>query len=153
MRTVDITWDPLAGRFTALGAHGGHPIQINAPEIEAAADGHRPPTGFSATELLLAGAGACAAWDVVTILHKGRHRLTGVTVRVIGEQDADPPRCYRRLELAFRVTGRGLDPAQVRRAVRLSVDRYCSVLATVRGRAEIVDSVELVEESGAPVAG
>ena len=71
MRTVSISWDPAAEQFHAIGTHRVHEVVINAPEREPAPDGaHRPATGFSPTELLLAGAGSCAGWDVVLILRK-----------------------------------------------------------------------------------
>ena len=47
--------------------------------------------------------------------------------------------------------GHDLDETAVRRAVRLSVDNYCSVIASLRG-AEIVDSVEIIQEDAAPAA-
>ena len=62
MRTVTVSWDKTAEQFVASGTHRGRELVINAPGEPGVA---RAPTGFSATELLLAGAGACAAWDVV----------------------------------------------------------------------------------------
>jgi hypothetical protein len=58
MKTVTIEWRPAQMRFDARGGHPGQAIAINAPH-----DG--VPTGFSASELLLAGAGGCSAWDVI----------------------------------------------------------------------------------------
>lgn len=89
MRKVAISWDVEAGRFVALGSHAAQPIAINAPR---AADEKRGSTGFSATELLLAGAGACSAWDVVEILRKRRHQIDSLEVTVEGEQAPDPDR-------------------------------------------------------------
>ena len=141
MRTVHVAWQPDAERFTASGVHPEHTIAINAPHPS---DDHAA-TGFSATELLLAGAGACAAWDVVEILRKQRQDVSAIDVRVDGEQDSEAPHSYRRIALHFRFTGRGLSEDSLRRIVRLSIDRYCSVIETVRGVAEIVDSVEVVD--------
>lgn len=149
MRTVDVTWDQVAESFTASGTIRGHEIAINAP---AQPDVKRRPTGFSASELLLAGIGSCSAWDVVEILRKTRTVVAGLAVRVTGEQDADPPWTYRAIHLHFTVTGTGIDPAVVERAIRLSVDKYCSVIATVRGTATITDSVEIVAEAAVPGA-
>lgn len=149
MRTVDVTWDQVAERFEATGTIRGHTIEINAP---AQPDVKRRPTGFSATELLLSGVGSCSAWDVVEILRKTRTPVEGLSVRVTGEQDEDPPWAYRAIHLHFTFTGPGIDPAVVERAVRLSVDKYCSVIATVRGTATVTDSHEIVEEAAAPVA-
>ena len=147
MKVVTVAWEPGAERFSAIGAHRGHSILVNAPESVPAPPGqqHRAPTGFSATELLLAGMGACAAWDVVEILRKQQQRLLGLEVRVEGEQESEPPWRYRRIAVLFTLRGRGLDSARARLAVRLSVDRYCSVIATVRRGAEVVETVEVIE--------
>ena len=152
MRTVNVAWDREAERFTAQGTHRGSELLINAPENTPDPSGkHRRPTGFSATELLLAGVGSCSAWDIVEIMRKQRQQMTGLGVNVTAEQHADPPWAYRRIEVHFTVRGHDLDETAVRRAVRLSVDNYCSVIASLRG-AEIVDSVEIIQEDAAPAA-
>ena len=145
MRTVHVAWDPEAEQFTASGTHPGQLITINAPH-EAS---EHAATGFSATELLLAGAGACAAWDVVGILRKQRQDLVSLEVRVEGHQDEPPPHAYHRIGVHFRVHGRGLSQAGVERAVRISIDRYCSVIQTIRPHAEVEDSVEVLEAAAA----
>jgi putative redox protein len=146
MRTVKVSWDKEAGRFTALGRHRGQQIAINAPA--APSEEHRAPTGFSATELLLAGAGSCAAWDVVEILRKRRADVTALEVEVEGHQDADPPWTYRAVTLHFRVNGVGLKVPVLARVVRLAIVRYCSVITTLAGVAAISATVELVEPDG-----
>lgn len=149
MRTVDVAWDQVAERFTANGTIRGHEIAINAP---AQPDVKRRPTGFSASELLLAGIGSCSAWDVVEVLRKTRTAVADLSVRVTGEQDADPPWAYRAIHLHYTFTGTDIDPAVVERAIRLSVDKYCSVIATVRASAAVTDSFEIVEEAAVPGA-
>jgi putative redox protein len=145
MRTVAISWDSSAGRFVARGSHAAHPIHINAPRAE---DETRGSTGFSATELLLAGAGACSSWDVVEILRKRRHDIESLDVTVEGEQAADPPWAYERVALHFRISGRQLRRQVLERIVRLSCLRYCSVLATLAGVARIEATLELVDVDG-----
>lgn len=145
MRTVSVSWDKQAGRFSASGRHAGQVISINAPALPGEV---RAPTGFSATELLLAGAGACSAWDVVEILRKRRAHVDAVDVAVEGHQDADPPWTYRRVVLHFRLVGRDLKVAVLARVIRLSIVRYCSVITTLAGVAAIEATVELVEADG-----
>lgn len=141
MRTVTVAWDGQAERFTASGSHAGHTIDVNAPHEP---DSDHPPTGFSASELILAGVGSCAAWDIVEILRKGRQDVTGIDVRVEGEQDAEQPWPYRSIVLHFTIRGRGVSETAVERAIALSTDRYCSAIATVRGVAEIGASFEVI---------
>ena len=149
MRTVDVTWDQAAESFQANGTIRGHAITINAP---AAPGEERRPTGFSAADLLLAGIGSCSAWDVVEILRKTRTEVADLAVRVTGEQDEDPPWTFRAVHLHYTFRGSGIDPAVVERAVRLSVDKYCSVIATVRHAAKVTDSHEIIEETAVPAA-
>ncbi len=140
MRTVTVAWQPEEERFSAIGTHPGQVIAINAPHPP---DSGHPPTGFSPAELLLASAGSCAAWDVVQILGKGRHPVEGVEVRVTGEQSTEAPYAYTAITVHFIVRGE-LRPAAVERAVTLSCERYCSVLATVRGVATVTTTFEIV---------
>lgn len=149
MRVVDVTWEPEVERFTASGTNPDFVIGINAPHVVP----DQASTGFSPTELLLAGAGACAAWDVIGIMRKRRRPLTSLQVHVEGHQDDKPPNAYNRLRLHFIVSGPQLDHDELQRVLRLSLNRYCSVLATIRPGAQIEESIEIVEVPSAEPAG
>jgi putative redox protein len=139
MNVVTVTWQPEQERFEAVGAHPGQRVVINAPRESPEA------TGFSPKELLLAGAGSCSAWDVVEILRKKRQEPTAVEVEVRGEQQDDVyPQPFTRVTLVYRVSGTGVTRAAVERAVQLSIERYCPVIATIRGVAEILTEIEIV---------
>lgn len=142
MRTVNVAWDKEAERFTASGSHPAQIISVNAPHEP---DTDHPATGFSASELILAGVGSCAAWDIVEIMRKGRQDIRGIDVRVEGTQDPERPWPYRSIVLHFTIHGRSVSETAVERAVALSTARYCSAIATVRGVAEIGTSFEVVE--------
>jgi putative redox protein len=145
MRSVSVTWDKEGSRFVALGSHVSHPIAINAPREP---EETRGSSGFSATELLLAGAGACSAWDVLEILRKRRHLIESLEVSVEGEQQPDPPWTYRSVALHYRVVGDGLTFPVMARVIRLSIVRYCSVITTIAAAAAILATVELVARDG-----
>jgi putative redox protein len=145
MKTVSVALDAAAGRFVALGSHRGEQISVNAPKLPGE---QRGPTGFSATELLLAAAGACSAWDVVEIVRKRRHEISALEVTVEGEQSNEPPWQYERIALHFRISGVGLRRGVLQRVIRLSCVRYCSVLATVKGVSRIEATLELVDAQG-----
>jgi putative redox protein len=137
MKVVTVTWQPTLDRFEAHGTHRGQHVLVNAPHDDG------PPTGFSASELLLASAGSCSAWDVVEILRKRRQSVTGVQVEVQGEQAPEHPKAFVRVSLVYRVSGQGLNRTAVERAVELSAERYCPVIATIRGVAEVSTRIEL----------
>jgi len=146
MKNVRVRWQPEADRFVADGSHRGHSLAVNAPHAGS-------PTGFSASELLLAGIGTCSAWDVVEILRKARQDVTAVDVTVSGEQATEPPWPFVGVEVNYTVRGRSLRAAAVERAVELSCSRYCAVIATVRGVATVTPHLTIVEEPvGAPSA-
>jgi putative redox protein len=139
MKTVTVDWQPDEDRFEARGGNAGRLVHMNAPH----ADGG--PKGFSASEMLLAGVGGCSGWDVVEILRKGRQRVTGVKLVVSGEQATEPPYAFQRVRVLYVVSGHHLNESKVRRAVELSERRYCSVIGTIRGVAEVTCDVEVHE--------
>jgi putative redox protein len=142
VKTVTVDWQPDQDRFEAQGGNAGRLVHMNAPH----ADGG--PTGFSASEMLLAGAGGCSAWDLVEILRKQRQRVTGIHVDVRGEQATEPPWPFVKISLHYTVSGHHLNEAKVRRAVELSERRYCSAIGTIRGVAAISCDVDVRESDG-----
>jgi putative redox protein len=98
----------------------------------AAPPGGEPEQGARPMELVLVAAGACTAMDVAGILRKMRQPFDGLTVEVDADRAADHPRVFTAIRLSYTVRGRGLDPAQVEKAIRLSQERYCSVAAMLR---------------------
>jgi putative redox protein len=140
MRTVTIRWDTATESFTGEGTAVDHSILINAPHADEAT----PHTGFSPTELLLAAAGACTAWDVISILRKRRRPLDSLEVRVDGHQSDKPPHAYEVVKMHFIASGRGVDEVELTRVLRLSLDRYCSVIATFRPDTVIEESIEVI---------
>lgn len=89
------------------------------------------------SDLLLMGLASCAAHDVVAILERQRQNLAGLRVDVDGRQQADPPYAFTDIHLRFTLAGPELTPDKVERAIDLSINKYCSVAATVRGVASI----------------
>jgi putative redox protein len=138
VKAVDIEWRADADRFVVRGG-SGVPATIDAPRL----DPDSRPEGPSPAEMLLAAAGACAAWDVVEILRKQRQQVESIDVRAEGDQDVDPPWPYRRIRVHFHVRGTDLDSAQVVRAVQLSESAYCSVISTIRGTADVTVTCEV----------
>ncbi|MGH7754067.1 MAG: OsmC family protein [Gemmatimonadales bacterium] len=88
-------------------------------------------TAISPVETLLLAAATCAASDVVVILKKMRVALTSVTVDVEGRRREQEPRRYTAIRFAWRLGGEGLVRDKAQRAVDLSIQKYCSVLASL----------------------
>lgn len=96
-------------------------------------------------EMVLLGTGACTAYDVVLILRRGRHAISGCDVELQADRAASDPKVFTRIEMKFTVRGRALSRDAVERAVRLSHEKYCSASAMLAKTAEITHSVEIVE--------
>lgn len=120
----------------------GHLIAMDgAPEAGGRNLAPRP------MELLLAGTGGCTAFDVVLILRKGRHEVNGCTVALEATRAEDDPKVFTRIHFHFTVSGRGLKPEAVERAVRLSKDKYCSASIMLGKTAEITHTITVVDDS------
>lgn len=96
-------------------------------------------------ELLLAGAGGCSSFDVVLILKRGRHDITGCEVTLQAERAPTDPKVFTRINMHFTVTGRQLKQEAVERAVQLSAEKYCSATVMLGKTAEITHTVEVRE--------
>jgi putative redox protein len=96
-------------------------------------------------ELLLAGTGGCTAFDVVLILKKGRHAVTGCEVELKAERAETDPKVFTRIHFIFRVSGHKLKPEAVERAIQLSKEKYCSASIMLAKTAEITHELVLTE--------
>jgi putative redox protein len=102
--------------------------------------------GARPSDMLLIALASCTAVDVVEILSKKRQPLDSLEIITTGEQQADPPWTFRKIHLKYRLSGRGLTDRAVEQAIQLSVDKYCSVAATVRATADITTEFEIICE-------
>jgi len=126
----------------------GHAVVIDgAPENGGRNLGMRP------MEMVLAGAAACTAFDVVRILKKGRQPVADCVVTADAERADEEPRVFTRIHLVYAVAGRGLDARQVERAVKLSKEKYCSATIMLAKTAAITYDISITEGDRVPVAG
>jgi putative redox protein len=125
----------------------GHAVVIDgAPEHGGRNLGMRP------MEMVLTGAAACTAFDVVLILKKGRQPVADCVVTAEAERAPEEPRVFTRIHLNYAVAGRGLDARQVERAVKLSKDKYCSATIMLGRTAEITYEIAITEGDRVPDA-
>ena len=99
----------------------------------------------SPMELLLTGTGGCTAFDIVMILKKGRHAVSGCEVRLSAERAPTEPKVFTKIHFHFRVSGKQLKHDAVARAIELSKDKYCSASIMLGKTAEITHDFEVVE--------
>jgi len=100
-------------------------------------------------ELVLAGTAACTAFDVVWILKKARQPISDCVVDADAERAQEDPKVFTRIHLRYRIRGKGLNPAQVERAVKLSKEKYCSATLMLAKTAQISFEIEIEDASPA----
>jgi putative redox protein len=94
-------------------------------------------------ETVLAGTAGCTAYDVVLILKRGRHEVTGCQVKVTSERAPTDPKVFTKIHLQFSVTGKNLPDAAVARAIQMSHEKYCSATIMLAKTAEITTGYEI----------
>ena len=82
--------------------------------------------GAKPMELILMGLGACASYDVVSILQKSRQSISDVRCEVTAERADSIPAVFTKIHLHFVVQGTDIKETQVAKAIELSADKYCS---------------------------
>jgi putative redox protein len=125
--------------FMAESASGHAFVMDAAPDVGGRNLGARP------METVLMGAGGCSAIDVVHILRKARQDLVDCVVELDAERAGEDPKVFTRIHLHYSVTGRGLNPAQVERAIKLSKEKYCSATIMLAKTAEVTFDYEIRE--------
>jgi len=127
--------------MTFVGESGsGHAVVMDgAPEHGGRDLGIRP------MEMLLLGVGGCTAFDVVSILKKSRQAIVDCEVKVDSDRAEEVPKVFTCIHIHFIVSGNGLDPAKVEKAVNLSAEKYCSASIMLGKTAEITHDFEILE--------
>lgn len=121
-------------------SESGHALVMDgAPEGGGRNLGPRP------METVLIGTGGCTAYDVVHILRKSRVDVTDCVVDIDADRADEDPKVFTRIHFHFVVTGKGLKPQQVDRAVHLSAEKYCSASIMLAKTAEITHDFEIRE--------
>jgi len=101
--------------------------------------------GIGPMKALLTSLGACSGMDIVAILGKRKQRLESLKMEVSGRRpEHGHPRPYTQVHIRFLLGGRELDEKYVQEAVTDSMTKFCSVAATIDGRAKVTYSYEIV---------
>ena len=118
----------------------GHAVVMDAAPAVGGRD-----LGIRPMEMLLLGLGGCSSIDVMMILKKGRQAVTDCWVELEAERAETDPKVFTTIHARFVVTGRGLDPAKVERAIALSAEKYCSASVMLGAMARITHDFEVRE--------
>ena len=102
--------------------------------------------GARPMELVLLGLGSCSAMDVLEILRKGRKTIQDCTIKLQAQRADTIPKVFTHIHLHYQIHGTDLLDATVARAVRLSREKYCSVVRMLMNTVEIKTSYEIIEQ-------
>ena len=127
-------------RFAGMSG-SGHSIMMDTSSKHGGSESAPSPM-----EMILMAVGGCSSVDVVSMLKKARQDVIGCEVQLDSERVDAVPAIFSKIHLHFVVTGRDLKEAQVKRAVELSADKYCSA-SIMLGKAgvEITHDYEIIE--------
>ena len=134
-----IHWLAASGMTFVAETGSGHMLTM-----DGAPDGGGRNLAPRLMETLLAGAGGCTAYDVVLILKRGRHDVSGCELRVEADRAPTDPKVFTRIHMHFVVSGRNLSDTVVARAIALSHEKYCSATVMLGKTAEVTTSHEIV---------
>jgi putative redox protein len=116
LRYANLDW--IEGMTFEGGARDGPRIRIDGDSVN----------GPSPVVTLLLAAAGCTGSDIVSILEKSRAGLTSCRIEVTGTRREDHPRRFTAIHMIFHLTGSALDETKARRAIDLSLEKYCSVV-------------------------
>jgi putative redox protein len=137
--TVRWTGNDAGMSFVAESGSGHAVVMDGAPDAGGRNLGPRP------MEMVLAGTGGCTAFDIVLILKKGRHAVSGCEVTLKAERADSDPKVFTHIHFHYKIKGKQLKQEAVARAIELSKDKYCSASIMIGKTARITHDFEIIE--------
>ncbi|CAM3921750.1 OsmC family protein [Vreelandella rituensis] len=129
------------GRQFVAESGSGHSLVMDGPPDHGGRN-----TGPRPMEMLLMGMGGCTAFDILNILDKARADVTDCVAEIEAQRAEETPAVFTKIHVHFVVSGRALKEKQVKRAVELSAEKYCSAsIMLVRGGVDITHSFEIID--------
>ncbi len=127
-------------QFEAESGSGHKVVMDGPPDLGGRNQGSRP------MEMILMGLGGCASFDVVLMLKKGRQNIVNCVTECSAERSDQVPAVFTEIHLNFVVSGNNLKESQVKRAVNLSAEKYCSAsILMKRAGVKLTHSYEIHE--------
>lgn len=122
----------------AKNEEGNSIMMDGSPDIGGINKGMRP------MQVLLASLGGCSSMDVLSILNKQKQIVSDYKVVLKGDRVKEGDvSLFRDIHVKFIFKGDNLDPDKVDRAIKLSMEKYCSVTKTLEPTARITTSFEI----------
>jgi len=124
--------------FTGKG-NTNHWVMLDTTEdIGGNGAGTRP------VELVLVALGGCTGMDVVSILKKMQQQYDSFELKLNGEVSQEHPKVFKKIHVEYVFRSSGMDEEKVKKAIDLSMDRYCPVTAMLRHSVEITHEFQIL---------
>lgn len=136
MGSITLRW--IEDKMMVASDTNGHSIVVGRSP-----DPQHQWIGVKPSDLLLMAVASCSTYDIVEILTKQREPLDDLKVICDGDQMSEPPYTFTRIHLHYLVTG-AVNPERLERAIRLSEDKYCSVISTLRPGVPVTSDFEII---------
>lgn len=117
----------------------GHSIIMDGPPQHGGTN-----LGIRPMEMVLSGLGGCTAFDVIHILKKSRQPVRDCIVELSAKRAVQDPKVFTHIHVHYIVSGKGLNESIVKRAVRLSAEKYCSVSLMLSNSVDITHDFEIL---------
>tara|TARA_B100001142_G_scaffold329491_1_gene393042 strand:- start:1329 stop:1757 length:429 start_codon:yes stop_codon:yes gene_type:complete len=118
----------------------GHKVLMDGPT-----EGGGNNLGPRPMEMLLLGTGGCSSYDVISILKKARQKVNGCEAMISSVRADSEPKIFTKIHIFFRISGVNLKEKQVKRAVSLSAEKYCSASIMLGATANITHDYEIIQ--------
>jgi len=123
--------------------HKDHEFTSSLDHNTIKIDGARK-NGFGPKALLLAGLGGCSGIDIVDILKKMRVDFSAFSIEVKAAQTEELPKVYKDIYIAYKVKTDKENEEKVRKAIDLSLEKYCGVSAMLQKNSPIHYTLEII---------
>jgi len=136
MGAITLRW--VEEKMMVVSDTNGHSIVVGRSP-----DPQHQWIGVKPSDLLLMAVASCSAYDVVEILTKQREPLNDLKIVCTGDQLSEPPYTFTCIHLHYQVVG-AVNSEKLERAIRLSEDKYCSVISTLRPGVPVTSDFEIL---------
>ncbi len=137
-REVNVEW--VDGLEFSADSDGHHIVIDGPPESGGKDKGVRPKP------LMLMALAGCTGMDVVSILKKMKVNFEGLSIKVEGEMEEEPPKAFLSMHIVYTFKGKDLAVDKLEKAILLSKEKYCGVSATLQKAIPITYEIKTTDD-------
>ncbi len=127
--SVNVVWDK---NMKFIAEVEGHNIILDAgSSVGGNSEGPSPKS------LMMVALAGCTGMDVISILNKMKVDVSSFNVKVEGETKEEHPKKFEKMRIMYEVKGTDIEYEKVKKAVDLSIEKYCGVNANYRDSMEM----------------